>query len=358
MSTTIHRRLSSCVSKPVHRKSRGLRSKSTSLTINKRICLTPAASRRNSLVTVHAYSSDDCNEDDGSDDEGYATNQQKAMRMNMMRKSSFADPRILSAVCQYDDSQDKSDDSSSSGSGNLASPSSSSVNLASATFSVPPASFDLGYKSIATPSSIRLPADKSTKADHATRRQCFDYLVEAIDEAWARYCDSTAYDEKQAYDNDDVYHNLPNTPASLPSDTSDCDDDEDGQDYNGQNYDTDYTDASGSECDFFKARPVAIINNNFMMRKGSLSNDFSDVKKVSEYPRNLRLLNLKSRLIKCKENLSLFVDSLDANDATQFWRRWDPIKYEAIELVEDTDDDDVIDEKIDELERGRLYGCF
>ncbi|CAK9437095.1 uncharacterized protein LODBEIA_P15270 [Lodderomyces beijingensis] len=54
-------------------------------------------------------------------------------------------------------------------------------------------------------------------ADKQARARCFDYLIGAIDEAWARYCDATTYVE------DDVHGYI--TPASLVS-GSDNDDQE------------------------------------------------------------------------------------------------------------------------------------
>ena len=55
-------------------------------------------------------------------------------------------------------------------------------------------------------------------ADRNARVRCFDYLIGAIDEAWARYCDATTYVE------DEVHGYI--TPASLASDCSDDDDKE------------------------------------------------------------------------------------------------------------------------------------
>ena len=57
-------------------------------------------------------------------------------------------------------------------------------------------------------------------ADRNARARCFEYLVGAIDEAWARYCDATAYVE------DEVHGYI--TPASLAS----GDDDEEEEDDN------------------------------------------------------------------------------------------------------------------------------
>ncbi|KAI3406022.1 hypothetical protein KGF56_001241 [Candida oxycetoniae] len=52
-------------------------------------------------------------------------------------------------------------------------------------------------------------------ADKNARVRCFDYLIGAIDEAWARYCDATTYVE------DEVHGYI--TPASLASDGDDDD---------------------------------------------------------------------------------------------------------------------------------------
>lgn len=182
--------------------------------------------------------------------------------------------------------------------------------------------------------------------------KCFDYLVGAIDEAWARYCDAASYVEDETYG-----YSTPNSVAT---------DDED--DYFGNSTDlTDYESdfehehkhkpkhrlkagASAAAGAHFKkpsmaAKPVGIMANDSVNCASSTLKD----------PSSCQLLALKDRLIKAKYFLQDLLESDDYHDACAFWKRWDMIKYAAIELVEDDDDDEVIESTIDDLEEGRLF---
>lgn len=169
------------------------------------------------------------------------------------------------------------------------------------------------------------------EADKSSRSRCFDYLVGAIDEAWARYCNAASSVEDETYGY--------TTPGSVATDDEDC----------FGNY-TDLTDYD-SEIDpvtkpTFKRKPS-------LMQPVSASTEATS--STAKDPSSCQLLALKDRLIKAKYFLQDLVDSDDYTDAAAYWKRWDMIKYATIELVEDDDDDDVIESTIDELEHGRLF---
>ncbi|OUM51604.1 hypothetical protein BVG19_g714 [[Candida] boidinii] len=193
-------------------------------------------------------------------------------------------------------------------------------------------------------------------SDFTARNRCFDYLVGAIDDVWARYCDATAYGEEQVYgfENGNSSNNksfgingnnkmsmmnssnmmstnssTPQTPTSVIASS----DDEEG--YNSE------ISATTSLTDY---------ESEYEINKKS--------SRVCEAPSNVRLQESKDRLIKAKYYLQEFVDSDNVQDCLSFWKRWDMIKYGTIELVEDDDDDDVVENTIDQLEVGRYSGSL
>lgn len=157
-------------------------------------------------------------------------------------------------------------------------------------------------------------------SDVTARSRCFDYLVGAIDEAWARYCDTTSFAENEMYNNIDVCNDFPTTPVSATS-----------SDYESD-YKSDGTELTDYESEF----------------------EYTN-KKVSQQPESIKIQNLKDRLIKAKNFLQDYVESNNTEDSISFWSRWDLIKYATIELVEDDDDDEVIEDTIEDLERGRCF---
>ncbi|RCK63566.1 hypothetical protein Cantr_09685 [Candida viswanathii] len=165
-------------------------------------------------------------------------------------------------------------------------------------------------------------------ADTKARTRCFEYLIGAIDEAWARYCDAAASVE------DDVYGYGTNSKNIAVSDDEDDDDasvDDDTFDNN-----TDITDYS----DFPSQHHLAAPSKPAPQQPNQSSNQLQD---------------LKVRLTKAKYYLQELVDSNDYREIELFWKRWDMIKYSTIELVEDDDDDEIIESTIEELENGRLF---
>lgn len=171
------------------------------------------------------------------------------------------------------------------------------------------------------------------EADKISRSKCFDYLVGAIDEAWARYCDAASYVEEETYGY--------NTPCSVATD----DDEDFGNTTDLTDYESEFEHVSKPV-----ARKPSLINPSSM----TMSAD-AGLSSSAKDPSSCQLQALKDRLIKAKYFLQDLVDSDDYNDASDFWKRWDMIKYATIELVEDDDDDEIIEATIDDLEDGRLF---
>ncbi|EMG46086.1 hypothetical protein SBY92_001200 [Candida maltosa Xu316] len=164
-------------------------------------------------------------------------------------------------------------------------------------------------------------------ADTKARTRCFEYLIGAIDEAWARYCDATSSVEDDVYG----YSNNNNTRSNIAvSDDEDDDDDDEGSVDDTFDNNTDITDYS----DFPQHQQQEPV------KQEQSSNQLQD---------------LKVRLTKAKYYLQELVDSNDLREIELFWKRWDMIKYSTIELVEDDDDDEIIESTIEELENGRLF---
>lgn len=186
------------------------------------------------------------------------------------------------------------------------------------------------------------------KSDKLARSKCFDYLVGAIDEAWARYCDASSCIE------DEVFYNEAPTKfddLSIKSiKESDYDDDEEIEDDKSEiidNYSinsTDLTDIS----DHFINQSKAFMNYRNQNHKLT-------IKKSNTNQSTNQYQKLKDRLTKAKYFLQDLIDSEDYQDIQSFWNRWDMIKYSTIELVEDDDDDEVIESTIEDLEVGRYF---
>lgn len=199
------------------------------------------------------------------------------------------------------------------------------------------------------------------KCDFIARSRCFEYLVGAIDEAWARYCDSTSYDEDVAYgyDNDaDANDSNLSTDHTVTTPNSNVytSDEDDG--YKTElsatttvtEYDSDFQHTNQS-----KMRTLSMINNtlnqpNKITCQGN--------RRVSEVPENVRLQQLKDRFTKSKYYLEDLVDSDIFNDCLAFWTKWDLIKYSIVDFVEEDEEDEDIEKKIDELEAGRFGGSL
>lgn len=159
------------------------------------------------------------------------------------------------------------------------------------------------------------------RSDLIARERCFDYIVQSIDEVWARYVDSSSNAETMTY----YYQGKKNNNLdcrdtsfdSTPDESSSCSEDE-GDDVDDEGYNSEVTTCT---------EDVDIKN----------------------------LQSLKYRLTNAKNDLELNYDSHELYDSIEFWRRWDMIKYSAVELMEDDDDDELIESVIEELEEGRNF---
>ncbi|KAL3234241.1 hypothetical protein RNJ44_03003 [Nakaseomyces bracarensis] len=159
------------------------------------------------------------------------------------------------------------------------------------------------------------------RSDFIARERCFDYIVQSIDEVWARYVDSSSNAETMTYYYQGKKNNTGldcrDTSFETTSDESSCSEDE-GEEVDDEGYNSEVTTCTDD---------VNIKN----------------------------LQSLKYRLTNAKNDLELNYDSPDMYDSIEFWRRWDMIKYSAVELMEDDDDDELIESVIEELEAGRNF---
>ncbi|KAG7829598.1 hypothetical protein KL920_002457 [Ogataea angusta] len=292
----------------------------------------PLSSNKGSLLYIrscqNSSSEDESSEDEASrkpttlKDRNRLRNKRRSHRelLRNSLSSAMMDSKLSKALSQYSDDEqeencDKKEDLSENAAGH--------------------SSFSRRSSAVSSPLNVtQSPAlDMSPKSrrclpdsDFAARSRCFEYLVGAIDEAWARYCDATAVDEDEVYGFDGG-SGIPQTPTSIAitSDEEEGYKSEISTNTNITEYESDY--------------PAEVPKPT--------------TRRVSEVPENVRLQQLKDRLIKTKYYLQDFVDSDDINECLLFWKKWDLIKYATIELVEDDDDDEVIESTIDELESGR-----
>ncbi|KAH3668834.1 hypothetical protein OGAPHI_002589 [Ogataea philodendri] len=241
--------------------------------------------------------------------------------------SPLLDLKISKAVSQYSDDEDSHDSKPCDSRGSTEATSNNGMFSRRSSVVTSPANVSQTVSLEMSPKSRHsLP-----NSDFAARSRCFEYLVGAIDEAWARYCDATAVDEDEVYGYDGGSA-IPQTPNSIAL-TSD---EEEG--YKSEI--STHTNITEYESDYPAEAPKQAT------------------RRVSEVPANVRLQQLKDRLIKTKYYLQDFVDSDNINECLLFWKKWDLIKYATIELVEDDDDDEVIESTIEELESGRYFASI
>lgn len=200
-------------------------------------------------------------------------------------------------------------------------------------------------------------------SDFDARSRCFDYLVGAIDEAWARYCDSTSHDEEIAYgfeneksiDDSSVSHSF--MQISRPHDHNEQLKGKVNHD-DGSISSANSSVCSSDEGNLTSSTFITDYDSDSNVQRSRLANKVAAAGlrshcRVSEVPENMRLQKLKDRFIKAKYYLQDYVDSEEPEDCFLFWKKWDLVKYSAIELVEDTDNDDKIEKALEELEAGR-----
>lgn len=141
------------------------------------------------------------------------------------------------------------------------------------------------------------------EVDASARQRCFEYLLSAIDAVWAEYCDSTSAAESQRY--------LPQSPVSEAS-------------------------AASSEEN---------------------AGSFSQRTAISSQPESQRLMRMKQRLLDAKYRLTDLTGKCDPDASSRFWKCWDALRYNLVEIVDGEDDDDATD-ILEGLEAGRHYVPF
>ncbi|SCV02823.1 LANO_0G00452g1_1 [Lachancea nothofagi CBS 11611] len=193
-------------------------------------------------------------------------------------------------------------------------------------------------------------------SDSIAQERCFDYLLQSIDEVWARYCNTTSTAEVKVYDNmckpQTQYSESPSPTiddscvvrSSNPS-SPQC---QRTLSFTSINKDSSNNNASDDDSDDSSGYKSEITNPT------EYETD-CDYRKISKLPDSVRLQSLKDRLCKAKNDLDGLHDSNSYEDCARFWRRWDMIKYSAVEMMEEDDDDEVIESVIEELERGRCF---
>lgn len=329
--------------------------------LNKRVCLSkielnspqkrnPSVSFDKKLSTQACYSSSSDSENDSDDQSCYKADQIRAKRRASCRVSFSLNNELSKAVSQYSDDDDdlydpvESKAALQAGDDNfdcklLSSPCTSSVYINNNNGNV----LMSHHRNSSTGSFLHISDSNSSTtsnkncmpdADKSSRSKCFDYLVGAIDEAWARYCNAASYVEDETYGY--------NTPGSVATDDEDF-----GNTTDLTDYESDFEHAPKPT---FGRRP-SLMNPSSMTAMSASSTLLS----TDKDPSSCQLQELKDRLIRAKYFLQDLVDSDDYNDASDFWKRWDMIKYATIELVEDDDDDEIIEATIDDLEDGRLF---
>lgn len=221
---------------------------------------------------------------------------------------------------------------------------------------------DLSHHLDSSSNDINTSINLTPKEDLVARERCFDYIVQAIDEVWARYCDTTCSAEVNMYDDWNILKKRKVSNVSSPLTDNDinikptrmC----------SNNKSLQYSDVEQDDEQIFDHKP------NNLMEQTTNENDedgykteateyetdsSSEYRTVSKLPDSIKLESLKCRLVKAKNDLEPVYDSSELDDSISFWNRWDMIKYSAIEVMEDDDDDEIVESAIDELEEGRFF---
>ncbi|KAI5948882.1 hypothetical protein KGF57_005075 [Candida theae] len=225
-------------------------------TPNKKICLQQLKrndfqlNNNNNNNNNNSYYSSSSEDDDSEDEQScYYADQIRAKRRASTRASFSVDPKLSRAISQYSDDEDEGEEEQQNLHCNtrVRSPcnsrrtSNSSIKILGSEDEIDnldcklassPVNSNLCLKKMLVSGGNECGDDDDVEeeeeesdsnnqsvaaADRNARARCFEYLVGAIDEAWARYCDATAYVE------DDLHGYI--TPASLASGEDEDDDD-------------------------------------------------------------------------------------------------------------------------------------
>lgn len=251
------------------------------------------------------------------------------------------DPKLVEAVARYTDSE------SSAGSDNEKNHFITSVHYQVS-------EGNTRRRSLSRPGSFSSSFKKAqvSKMDLSARGRCFDYIVQSIDEVWARYCDTTSSAEAIVYANlackkaqksgrSTETHQYHHSHKALKISDNETDSDIIAGDADDNDNDEDDDESSGYKSE--ATNPT------------EYETDYGESRTVSNLPDSVKLQSLKSRLTNAKHDLEQVYDSKENDDSCSFWRRWDMIKYSAVEMMEEDDDDEIIENVIEELEQGRWY---
>lgn len=216
-------------------------------------------------------------------------------------------------------------------------------------------------RSISRPGSFcSLRKNSVPKQDLIARERCFDYIIQAIDEAWAMYCNTTSSAEAA------VYGNMGNKMKTFTKIEQNKNSDDEATQYSDSdvesfNYNYKTISTISDDDDEEEEEDITVEGSDAFGYKSEATNvpddetDSSDCRTVSELPDCIKFQSLKCRLTKAKNDLELCYDSKDYEDCITFWNRWDMIKYSAVEIMEDDDDDEIVENALEELEQGRCY---
>lgn len=173
-------------------------------------------------------------------------------------------------------------------------------------FSVSPPGFDFSLDEMDDKDNLFVRRRKGSvipQSDVLARQRCYEYLHTAIDAVWAEYCNSTSYAENQKY--------MPHSP------TSDSDE-------------------------------FIVDDNEWAPLKPNKRSD-----SISLQPQSQSLMKQKKRLTNAKDLLAHFVSVPEVHASHQFWKTWDLLKNQIVELVEGEIEDDEYEDVIRDLEAGR-----
>lgn len=212
------------------------------------------------------------------------------------------------------------------------------------------------------PSSFSSKRNQTSKFDLLARERCFDYIVQSIDEVWARYCDTTSNAEAVVYG--DVARKKCAAPDALSSSYTHSQRDKALRMVSanggfsseiGSDADEEVIQESASNGTTLNDYDEGEDEEESNSAATDYETDHSESRTVSNLPDSVKLQSLKSRLTKAKEDLEQVYDSAEYADCCAFWQRWDMAKYSAVEMMEEDDDDELIENIIEELEEGRCY---
>ncbi|KAL6942673.1 hypothetical protein ACO0RG_001633 [Hanseniaspora osmophila] len=182
--------------------------------------------------------------------------------------------------------------------------------------------------------------------DMDARERCFNYILETIDAVWARYCDATTLVEEEFYPTTAV--NSPQISNNKTHKRSVSDIGRESSMDETLDNSTDVLDQkTRRRCSsIVSGKSISMMNNNNTMTNVQTQNDAQN-NSATELEVDVNKLNhFKQRLSSTKMYMEDLVDSTDMLDLVNFWKKWDLIKYNCIQFMENDEDeyeDDIYD---------------